>query len=384
MGKMMYIASGLFGKPVRTILTGCCLVISFLMFGLLQPVYQLFDQGAIYTGDNRLVVSNKYSFTGVVPERYIPQIAGLAGVRNVAHQTYFGGTFRDPKYTFTRWAVPADTYLDIYRELQLDPAAKQAFAQQRTAVIVGRETADLLTLKVGDRIPIVPDVWPNKDGATWEFELVGIYDSSEANVDTTRMFVNYEFFDEYRAFGNGYVSNILVELDGSVDIGVIASKIDNMFDSGNWATKSATELSHLLSYAQQFGNVALIVSGILGAVFFTILLLTANTQAQSFRERTCEIGVLKSLGFTSRSVFSMLLLEAMLLTVTCAVVGMLLAFLLLSGVAQSLPGGLSSSLQVSSQSVAAALFIAVVVGFLVGLPSAVRAGRLDIVEALRY
>lgn len=374
---------GLLRRPTRTVLTGICIVIAFVLFGLLQPVSKLFTQGTTFTGDDRLLVSNKYSFTGVLPTRYIPQISAVPGVNKVAHQTYFGGTYKDPSFTFTRFAVPPNEYFSIYEELILPEEQLREFAATRTAVVVGRQTAELLNLRVGDKIPIVPDVWPNKDSAAWEFDLVGIFDGATQDVDTTRMFINYEFFNEYRAFGNDYVSSIIIEIDPSHSPDGVAGSVDSLFTTGSWATKTATEMSHLLNFAQQYGDIALMVTSVLAAVFFTILLLTANTQVQSFRERISEVGVLKSLGFKDGYVFCLLLAESILLTVFCAALGMLFAWFLLNLIVEVIPGGMASSVRLDLEVVGLGFGLAVAVGLGVGLPPALRARRIDIVEALR-
>jgi putative ABC transport system permease protein len=373
------ILSALKRQRVRTALTIAGLAIAFLLLGLLQPVQRLFSMSDARAGTDRLVVLPKHSVTDFLTTRSANRVRDLAGVRAVAHQTWFGGTFRDPAQAFARWAVPPAEYLALHPEILLDVSAREAFIGIRTGAIVGRSTAEKYALRVGDTIPLIPDIWANKDGAHWEFQLVGIYDI--ANAAPSDMFINYQYFDEARVWGRGLVSSIIVGVDDPKSSTEVGRRIDALFANSDAETRTATEREYALSYASQIGNVGLIVTGILTAVFFTIAMLTANTLSQAIRERTAEFAVLRTLGFLPPKVFALILAEAFLVTGLGAAIGLLLARALIGSLSALSPQ--LAAARISVATFACAVALAACIALIAGLPPAWRACRLRIVDALR-
>lgn len=384
---MKYIGLVLAGfryKPVRSFLTAASLIVAFILFGLLDPVAKLFDGGSEQASANRLVVGPRHSITDMLPVNYVEQVSRVAGVDKAAHQTWFGGVYKDPSVSasFTRWAVSAASFVDLSPELVLSEEQRNAFIETRSSAIVGRETADLLGLRVGDKIPIMADIWHNRDGSLWEFDLVGIYDGENEKVDTSRMFLNYDYFDEYRVIGKGIISNVIVQTLDPKKNAIVAMSIDSLFENSNMETNTVSEREYLLNQIKQFGNVGLIIRAVMGAVFFTILLLTANTMSQAVRERIPELAVLKTLGFQDKQVMLMILAEALLLTVIAAAIG-----LSLSGLILNYGGNIISSvgkISLGVDSVAVGLLIAACLGLVVGLPPALKTMRINIVDALQH
>jgi putative ABC transport system permease protein len=132
---------------------------------------------------------------------------------------------------------------------------------------------------------------------------------------------------------------------------------------------------------KQMADIGLIVGSIMGAVFFTLLLLTGNTMAQAVRERTSELAVLKTIGFSSRSVLMMVLGESVLLVLIGGVLGVGLSAVL-GPIISAGSGGTISLPDVRWQSWATAIGLMVAIGLLVGALPAIRAMRLNIVDAL--
>src|SRR6202035_4781122 len=110
------------------------------------------------------------------------------------------------------------------------------------------------------------------------------------------------------------------------EAGAIAKLVDQGFENSPYETKTEPEGAFVQGWAKQVGNIALITASIMGAVFFTILLVTGNTMAQAVRERTGELGVLKAIGFTNNQVLTLVLVESCLLSVLGGVVGLGLAW----------------------------------------------------------
>lgn len=378
------IIASLWRRPLRTSLTAASLLVAFLLFGLLEPVAQMFDGDMEVPGESRLWVSPRHSISDMLPVRYHQQVQQIEGVDIAAHQTWFGGVYIDAteSSSFTRWAVSAREFMQINSQLVLPQAQLDAFINTRTGAIVGRSIAQRYNMKIGDKIPVMADIWHNQDGSQWEFDLVGIYDGVEGEtVNTTRLFINYEFFDEYRTVGKGIVSNIIFTVEDLEKSVGIATGIDAMFANSDMETYTTTEQEYVLNFISQLGNIGLIVRAIMGAVFFTMLLLTANTMSQAVRERIPELAVLKTLGFQNMSVLLIVLSESLLLALIAAALGLGLAAYLLPFGAYLIPQ--ITSWNLNPNSIFLGLLIALVLALFVGLPPAIRAMRLNIADALQ-
>ena len=378
------VMASLFRKPLRTSLTAASLLIAFMLFGLLEPVVQTFTGGVVSAGESRLWVSPRHSISDMLPVRYHQQVQQYEGVDTAAHQTWFGGVYIDAatSSSFTRWAVTAKNFMLINSQMVLPPDQLDAFISTRTGAIVGRTTAQRYNMQIGDKIPITADIWHNRDGSQWEFDLVGIYTSAEGeNADTSRLFINYDFFDEYRTVGKGIVSNVVFTVNDLEQSAAIAAGIDVMFTNSEMETQTTSEQEYLLNQIKQLGNIGLILRAILGAVFFTILLLTANTMSQAVRERIPELAVLKTLGFYNVSILFIVLAESFVLALLTASLGLGLAAFLLQFSEYVIPQ--AGSLSLEANSILLGLLIAIALALLVGLPPAIRAMRLNIADALQ-
>jgi len=344
----------------------------------------MFEGGMEVSGESRLYVSPRHSISDMLPVRYHQQVQQIGGVDVAAHQTWFGGVYIDAteSSSFTRWAVSAREFMQINSQLVLPQSQLDAFISTRTGAIVGRSIAQRYNMKIGDKIPVMADIWHNQDGSQWEFDLVGIYDGVEGEtVNTARLFINYAFFDEYRIVGKGLVSNIVFTVNDLDQSAGITADIDAMFANSDMETYTATEQEYVLNQIAQLGNIGLIVRAIMGAVFFTMLLLTANTMSQAVRERIPELAVLKTLGFQNISVLLIVLSESLLLTLIAAAVGLGLAAYLLQFGEYVIPQVTTWNL--SPNSILIGLLIALSLALLVGLPPAIRAMRLNIADALQ-
>jgi putative ABC transport system permease protein len=234
---------------------------------------------------------------------------------------------------------------------------------------------------VGDRIPIQATIWQRKDGSkTWEFTLEGIYEGAEEGTDTTQLFFRQDYLNEARAFGEGLVGWYVVRVADSDRAAPIAEAVDQEFANSPAETKTATERAFVQAFASQIGDVGRIVIAILGAVFFTILLVTGNTMAQSVRERLGELAVLKTLGFTGPKVLGLVLGEALALTVLGGGLGLLLGWGVVRGVDV---GAFLPAFYLRGRDLATGGVLVLLMGLAAGVLPAVRALRLDVVASLR-
>jgi putative ABC transport system permease protein len=376
--------AGLFRKKTRTILTLLSIVIAFLLLGLLQAVRLAFESGADTADAKRLLTVARYSIIEPLPMSYLRRIEQVPGVVGVAYAAWFGAKYQNESNAFPVFAVDPARYLDMYSEFEVPPRERQAFIDTRTGALAGKRLIDRYGWKVGQKLPINSEIFPKMDGSmTWEFDLVGSIDAEDPAVrgNTDVVLINAAYFDEARQIGKGTTGWYAVRIDDPTRARPVAAQIDRGFANSPDETKTQPEKEFALGFAKQIGDIGALVSRILAAVFFTILLLTGNTMAQSIRERIPELAVLKTLGFSDGTVTTLVLAEALLLLVTGAVLGMLAAVSMMPGLNQS-TGGSFPPLFVSPATWMAALAIALAVALAVGLPPALRARRLKIVDAL--
>lgn len=371
-------------KP-RTILTMLSIAVAFLLYGLLQGVIAAFTAGIDIAGADRLITVGKYSFTQLQPVAYAGQIRAVPGVKDVAYQSWFGGIYQTERNFFAQFPSDVEPYLRLYPEVLLPEDQKETFLRTRTGAIVLKKLADKYGWKVGDKIPIISTIWPKKDGSSvWEFDLVGIFDCKDGATRAQHEYLLFhnEYFEEGRAFAQGRVGWFITRTENPARNAEIALAIDQLFANSPSPTKTDSEKAFNQGFVKQFGNLQLILGGIMSAVIFTLLMLTGNTMMQSVRERIPELAVLKTLGYSDRTVLALVLVESLLLCVVAAAIGVAVAMWAapVLGALITFPG--FSGMKVTAEAAALGAAIAVGLALLVGLPPAVRAMRLDIVRAL--
>jgi putative ABC transport system permease protein len=376
------ISSNLKRRKLRTALTFLSIVVAFILYGYLAAIARAMDQGVSLAGADRLFVRHRVSITQPLPESYQRRILSIPGVQAAAHASWFGGIYQDPRNFFAQMAIVPEEYLDLYPEFLLPEDQRLTFIRTRTGAVAGRRLAQKYGWQIGDRIPLQATVWVRNNGeTTWEFDLVGIYDGAEEGTDTTNFFFHYDYLDEGRAFGHGLVGWYMVRVQDPERAATVARLIDAEFANSPQETKSETEGAFLRGWAQQIGDITTIMSAILGAVFFTILLVTGNTMAQSVRERSEELGVLKAMGFNNLLTLVLVLAESCLLALLGGATGLAIAwFLIASG---DPTGGALPIFFFPRQNLLWGILIALALGLAAGWLPARQAMRLRIAEALR-
>ncbi len=369
-------------KKARTIFTLLSILVAFLLFAYLGAIRQAFSMGIDMAGQDRLLLRHKISLIQLLPISYLDRIAAEPGVKDVAHFTWFGGIYQDPKNFFPQMPCDPERLLRLYPEYLLPEEHKKAWLAERTGAIAGRYLADRYGWKIGDRIPIQGTIWrPKTQGDTWEFTLVGIYEGKEKGTDTTGFFFRYDYFDEMRRFGQGLMGWYVIRIDDPDRAVEIAAAIDGTFANSEYETKTEPEKAFMQGFANQVGNVGAIITAVVTGVFFMILLVSGNTMAQSVRERISELAVLKTLGYTGGLVLTLVLVESLLLASVGGGLGLALGWLLAS-FGDPTPGFLPIFfVPVSWLGVGVGLIAAL--GLLAGAIPASQAMRLRIVDALR-
>ena len=376
--------SNLKRKKTRTALTLLSIVVAFVLYGFLSAVKQALTGGVDLAGANRLVVRHKVSIIQMLQQSYQQRMERIPGVAAAVHQTWFGGIYQDPKNFFMQNPVEPEEFLKMHPEIVLPPDQLQAWLKTRTGAIVGRKTAERFQWKIGDRVPIQSTIWAQANGSrTWEFDLVGIYDGKDKRTDTTPLFFRYDYFDENRREnrGKGLVGWYTIRVKDPSQAAEIAKRVDAEFENSSAETKTEPEGAFVQAWASQIGNIVLIVAVILGAVFFTILLVAGNTMAQAVRERTGELGVLKAIGFTNGRILALVLAESCLLSVVGGILGLGLAWLIISRGDPT--KGLLPMFYFPTRDLCIGLGLSIVLGLVTGIMPALQAMRLRVADALR-
>jgi putative ABC transport system permease protein len=374
----------LWRKKTRTIFTLLSVIIAFLLFGLLETVDYAFSHpsGGV-TGADKLITTNKYSITLSLPFSDLQQIRSVPGVVAVTWFTWFGGYYQESKNFVFAIPIDSDTYFDYHKdEFIVSDAALKDYASTRTGALVNVALMKKYGWKVGDKVPLHSTIWTQKkDGSLdWTFDIVGTFDvkdATQASAQSSTLLFHYELFDEGRSFGKGNVSWFQERVADSAKSAAIAGEIDALFANSSDETKTQPANDFALTFLKQLGDIGFVVHAILGAVFFTLLFLTGNTMMQSVRERIPELAVLKTLGFTDGKVVGLVIAESLLLCVIAALIGLGLSYAALPVVKIGLQG-----VQLSPAALIPGIGVAVILALIVGTPPALRASRLNIIDAL--
>jgi putative ABC transport system permease protein len=364
-------------KKIRTTLTIGSFTVALFLFGLLAAIRMGFRGGADAAGADRLDVINRVSLILPLPLSYRDRLLKVPGVKGVTYSTWFGGVYQDERNFFPQFAVDKDTWFDVYADYVVSPEGRAAFMNDRQACMVGRALAKRFGFKVGDRLPLRGAIW----GGNWEFNITAIYDGNRPDADTTGMFFRADYLEERRTFQKGTVGWYVVKLTDPDDAVRVTKVIDDLFANSPFETLTQTEKAFAASFVKQMGNVELLIMTIGSVVFFTLLLVTGNTMAIAVRERSGELAVLKTVGFSDVRVLRLVLAEAILIAGQGGLIGLALAKLVIPGLSRALP--MLGVLYISPLTFAAGFVLALAVGTAAGLLPAIGAMRLRVVDALR-
>jgi putative ABC transport system permease protein len=366
--------AGIWRKRGRAILTLLSIVNAFLIFGLLQGLASGIDNVAKESTAAVLMTFSKVSQIEPLPMGHAAQIRNVPGVTAVTPMVIFTGTYRTPTQYVPAMAVNVDEYLAVYPKVKASAAARRAMRETRNGALVGAGLAKAYGWKVGDTVPIRSLLWTNRDGTnTWPLKIVGLL----AKGSGPGMMVNYDYVDEGRTQSKGTTSFFLLKTVDPKRATQIGAAVDRLFANSPNETRSITPRQMAQSQFKQIGDIALVINAIVGAIFFALLFSVGAVMTQSMRERIPELAVLKTLGFTDGGVMLLLLAETLLFCLFCAGIGLGLAELAFPFIKQSI--GFNAA---AGPILFAGLGFAVALAVICGLPPALRARRLQIVDAL--
>jgi putative ABC transport system permease protein len=387
---LLFIVKNALRSKRRAFLTMASVALSFCLLAVLMALYHaLFLAPPATPGQAlRLVVHHKVSLTQDLPLSFERKIAAIPGVKDVTSLRWFGGTYkdaRDPKNNFAQFGIEPTHLFDVYPEFTMPQAQIEAFEQQKTACIASRALAAKLGWKIGERITLTGTMTP----VNLELALVGIFDDP---ADTEVLYFNRDYLQDSLPATDprrDMVQQYYVETASKNDVASVASAIDGAFADSPAPTRTESEHAFMLSFVSFLGNVKLFLLAIGGAVTFTILLVSANTISMSVRERVREVGILKTLGFSSSEVLGMILSESAFIGLVGGIVGCAIAVALSLGIAQAAHHGSAfvqslRSFSLTPLSAFLTILAALAISAASALVPAISAARAPIVDSLKH
>ena len=369
-------------RRVRTVLTILSVATAFLLYGLMAALRNALLGGVELAGADRLITTHRTSIIQPLPRSYLNRIAGTDGVRIATSFGWFGGYYINERNQVISEIADPDTLEAVYPEFRVSAAASQAWRSGRDCALVGETLARTWNWKVGDRVPLRSAFRRRADGGdTWDLKVCGIYTVANSG-DTNALFLRYDYYNESVRVGRDAAGWVVFRVRDPARMAEIARRVDALFANSSTETKTASEQAFAQSWINQIGNVGAIITAIVSAVFFTMLLVTANTMAQSIRERTAELAVMKTLGFSGLQVLWLVLAESVLITLLGGLLGLALSIVMIRGAKQALAQYLPM-LAIPPEAFASALAFMLALGLLSGAVPAAQAWRLRIVDALR-
>lgn len=371
-------------RPLRLLFTVTSIVIAFAMFGLLEALRQSLAQTVSLAGADRLITTHKLSIINPLPRAYYEKVKTVDGVTQAVPFNWFGGVYKDGRAQIPVYPTEVEDFLKLYPEVRMPDSERQAWLTDRQGIAIGPILAKTYNWKVGDRIPLRSTIYQKTDGGdTWEFNVRAIYDVVDSTGwDKGSVMFHYAYFNEALRRGRDSIGWMVLKVADPARSEDVARRVDELFVNSAAETKTATERAFIKQVTEQIGNIGAILVSVVTAVFFTMLLVTANTMAQSVRERTSEIGVLKTLGFGNGSILALVLAEALTLTVLGGLIGLALASVLVSGMGDAVKQ-VFPVFEISTTTVLASIGLMLLLGLVSGAWPAATAMRLKIVDALR-
>ena len=364
-------------KKLRTLLTAGSFMVALFLFGLLMTIKMALSGGVDLAGADRVVVLNRVSLIMPIPIAYREQIQRIPHVADVTFATWFGGYYQDMKNFFPNYAIDAESFHRVYREYIIPDDQWAAFMADRQGCIISPKLTQRFGFKLGDRIPLEGTIWQG----TWQFNVRGIYKAERRELETPELWFQYDYLEEQRPFFKGTVGWYVVKVDDPANGLGVARAIDERFRNSPFETKTETEKAFAAGFANQIGNIRLLILSVGGVVFFTLLLVTGNSIAIAVRERTNELAVMKTVGFSDVSILLLVMAESLVTAAVGGGLGLALAKLFTLGGDPT--GGMLTYFYLPGKSIAGGFGLALVTGAAAGVVPAVGAMRLKIVDALR-
>lgn len=370
--------AGIWRRKGRTWLTLLSIINAFLLLGMLKSFTSGLDNIGGETAANSLMTRSKISMLEPLPVGLAEQIRMVPSVKGISPIVFFPTTYRNEVQGPMGLGVIPDQYFIANPQLKVSKADVAAMAQKRTGVLIGSGLVEKYGWQVGDRIPLKSMLWANRDGtSTWQFDVVGTFKPTSSTTGNSVFLINYDYIDEGRSAAKGTASFFSFRIANPADAAVISDRVDHLFANSPHETTTSTSAKLAQEQLSQIGDVGFVVNAIAGAVFFSLLFYIGTSMVQSVRERTPELATLKAMGFSDRAVLALIVAESLLLCLFGALVGLGLVEVLFPLAVKA------TGIAIKAKGVVPlGVMLAVGLALLGGLPSAIRAMRLSVVDAL--
>jgi putative ABC transport system permease protein len=376
------VRKNLLRNKVRVGLMLLCIAIAFMIYGVLGSFLSAFELRDQVSAADRLMVTSRVSFSQTIPLAHAERVAAVPGVKALSYVRWGLGYYREPRNMLPIVMIDAETYLPLFPEIVLDPAARRSFLETRNGLIVGRGLAERFGWKVGGRVPLFVVNDARTDGSkTWDFVISGIYTARDKGGDENGLAGHYGYFNETLANGRDGISWIIVKTaDPALNERVIAG-IDRLFANSAAETKTQTEAALGKAFLSQLGDIALIVRLVVGAAFVIILFIVGNTMIFAINERTREIGLLKTIGFSPGRIVGIVAGEVMAVSALGGLIGLGAAALIVAAIAAAMKSVVPGFAMTGSVAGGGVLLI-LLLGTITGLAPSAKAYRLQVIDAL--
>lgn len=369
---------GIWRKPGRTILILLQVALAFALFGVLQGMKTGVDQ-AVADARADVLFIGPAAFGGArLPYAYLERLKKIPGIKTVSFADGILGTYQKPTEAVFVLALEKNKdWLTLIPEVfSVKPKDLEALHNTRNGALMSADIASKYGWHLGDRIPLTSNVLQGNGSGTWTFELVGMFQAHEMG-QGGYIVANYDYLDEGRALNKGTVRNFYAVVADPKQAGTITEAIDAAFANSSVETRTSSFKENAQQQMKSIGDLNFAIRSILSAVLVALLFSTSTMMMQTIRERTPELAVLKSMGFSDRAVFLMVLAEALVTCVAAALIGLALAMAVFPYAAKFV-AGLSMPMIVIASGVIGAIFVALISA---AVP-AMRAARLQVTDAL--
>ena len=367
---------------LRTVLTLAGVAVAILAFGVLQTIVDTWSAGVDGAVPSRLITRNAISLTFPLPQIYSERIRSIEGVRGVTYMNWFGGIYKDKKNFFPQYAIEAESYLNVFPEIQLSQEVRRAFLRDRRGAIVGRRLADRYGFKPGDVIQLRGTIYPGN----WELVIQGVFDGRDPKTETALLFFHWDYLNEALRVRNKALADQVVVFAVNVSdvnrVAEVSQSIDKKFRNSFAETITETERAFQIGFVKQTEAILMSIRIVSFVVIFIILAVMANTMAMTARERLTEYAMLKALGFGPGYVARLILGESVVIALAGGVIAITLTPLVAKHLA-GLTATLFPALIVSGKTVMLQALSALAVGGIGALVPMRRAANIRIVDGLR-
>ena len=373
---------GLVRKRLRTFLTIMSMFIAFWLYGTLNTAAGLFTGSIDGLSAENVMVMPRYEMFGKLPYSHVSFIEQIEGVEEVMIMDFLIADSIESMMDGVVYAV-SPNFFEVYDRFEADPKAITEMINNPNATIVGKLMAETRGLEIGDILAIKSDSMNSNGSYDWSFQVVGFYTAKQIKGDEMGAVINWNSFDEARLNLKGTVGYIMAKVSDVSLSNKISNIIDERYMNSSYATRSGPESMIAVEMAGEIADVELIINAILMAVFFTILLVSGNTMAQSIRERRSDIGVLKCLGYEDKAIFIGVILEAITICFAAVIAGLIFTLLLIPLLDVASGGLMGDVLSLKGSTVLGASLIGLLIAFMAAAFPAHQALRLKVVDALR-